>query len=392
MTVSGATMVARTFEVHKTAHNERAQRQDEIERRLVGQLGERYRDARLVEVSEGSYLIQNRIRLPIFGKNIAPIKRNKDNILKKTYLLEKQSDSKKYVLEKHTRSAGQGESQMLPTDIKQSTDGQPGMNPATTQPIIGTRPGVDTFDSESEQQQIGGSGIQMPIPKISHSGEALANSGQLNTQINEQLHNLNIASKVQSGTSGPLGQVKVDESIVNYVYNKYIDLLQFDKNASIEQILKQEPIASQISAQLVVGPQGTIIQGYSERDIEQAVIDKLYQEEETQDIQNMIAKFYNKFDELHEQSVAQALAKEPNREQLKKEVKYRIPERWTGKFHKYDVVDINIYNQKTGIVQERGKINKQELIEQKEQIEKNVKMNIIKGATLSGDQSLLQSA
>jgi len=72
----------------------------------------------------------------------------------------------------------------------------------------------------------------------------------------------------------------------------------------------------------------------------------------------MIARFYNKFDELHEQSVAQALAKSPNKEQLKKEVKYRIPERWTRKFHKYDIVDINIYNQKTGIQQERGKVNK----------------------------------
>lgn len=58
----------------------------------------------------------------------------------------------------------------------------------------------------------------------------------------------------------------------------------------------------------------------------------------------MIAKFYNKFDELHESSVNQALALSPNKQQMKKEVKYRIPERWTKKFHKYDIVDINIYN------------------------------------------------
>ena len=80
-------------------------------------------------------------------------------------------------------------------------------------------------------------------------------------------------------------------------------MLQQDKNASIEQILREEPIVTQIQAQLVVGPNGSIVSGYTERDIEQAVIDKLYQEEETQDIQQMIAKFYNKFDELHEQSV-----------------------------------------------------------------------------------------
>ena len=79
----------------------------------------------------------------------------------------------------------------------------------------------------------------------------------------------------------------------------------------------------------------------------------------------MIAKFYNKFDELHEQSVNQALAKSPNKEQLRNEVKYRIPERWTKRFHKYDIVDINIYNQKAGIKQERGKIN----------VEQKVKVN-----------------
>lgn len=53
----GAISAARTFVERKDPHNERAQRQEEIERRLVAQLGERYREARLVEVSEGSYLI-----------------------------------------------------------------------------------------------------------------------------------------------------------------------------------------------------------------------------------------------------------------------------------------------------------------------------------------------
>jgi len=52
---------------------------------------------------------------------------------------------------------------------------------------------------------------------------------------------------------------------------------------------------------LVVGPNGNIIQGFTERDIEQAVIEKLYLDEETA---QMIAKFYNKFFELHQQSVS----------------------------------------------------------------------------------------
>ena len=85
----------------------------------------------------------------------------------------------------------------------------------------------------------------------------------------------------------------------------------------------------------------------------------------------MIAKFYNKFDELHEQSVNVALAKSPNRQQMKNEVKYRIPDRWTKKFHKYDIVDINIYNQKTGIVQERGKVNVAARVDHREQVERD---------------------
>jgi len=44
---------------------------------------------------------------------------------------------------------------------------------------------------------------------------------------------------------------------------------------------------------------------------------------------------------------------------LKNEVKYRIPERWTKKFHKYDIVDINIFNEKSGINDERGRVNKE---------------------------------
>ena len=56
----------------------------------------------------------------------------------------------------------------------------------------------------------------------------------------------------------------------------------------------------------------------------------------------MIAQFYNKFDELHEQSLTQALAKSPNKYMIKNEVKYRIPERWTKNFHKTDVVNMEI--------------------------------------------------
>lgn len=123
---------------------------------------------------------------------------------------------------------------------------------------------------------------------------------------------------------------------------------------------------------MVMGQNGELISGYTERDLEQAVIDKLYQEEETQEIQHMIAKFYDKFDELHEQSVGQTLSKGPNKEQLRNDVKYRIPERWTKKFNKYDVIDINIYNKVSGIVEDRGKVNRPNKAAERNAIQLNI--------------------
>lgn len=89
--------------MYKDAHNERAQRQDEIEKRLVAQLGDRYKDAQLLEVTEGSYLIRNRVKMPIFGISINPIVRTKSSISKRAYLLHKVLNSvnevKKYKLD-----------------------------------------------------------------------------------------------------------------------------------------------------------------------------------------------------------------------------------------------------------------------------------------------------
>jgi len=69
----------------------------------------------------------------------------------------------------------------------------------------------------------------------------------------------------------------------------------------------------------------------------------------------MITQFYSKFDELHDFSVEQALSKSPNKEQIKKEIKYKIPERWTKKFHKYDIVPLHVPN---AISEERGRVNR----------------------------------
>ena len=95
----------------------------------------------------------------------------------------------------------------------------------------------------------------------------------------------------------------------------------------------------------------------SEHEIEVAVFQRLYAEEESADIQQMIAQFYNKFDELHEQSLTQALAKSPNKAMIKNEVKYRIPERWTKGFYKHDVVSMDILKGQS-IPDERGNINR----------------------------------
>ena len=92
----------------------------------------------------------------------------------------------------------------------------------------------------------------------------IINNIQSQNQMDQTL-NLNNTSKdtrlafgVASGTN-VAGQSKVDEQIVNYVYNRYIEMLQQDKNATIEAILREEPIASQIQAQLIMGPGGKIV-------------------------------------------------------------------------------------------------------------------------------------
>ncbi len=48
-----------------------------------------------------------------------------------------------------------------------------------------------------------------------------------------------------------------------------------DKNASIDQVLKEDIVQQHIHQQLELGPRGNIIKGYTEADIERAVIDKL---------------------------------------------------------------------------------------------------------------------
>ena len=50
-------------------------------------MGDRFKNARVLEVSENSYLISNEVRLPILGKGYALLERSKSMITKKAYLL-----------------------------------------------------------------------------------------------------------------------------------------------------------------------------------------------------------------------------------------------------------------------------------------------------------------
>ena len=133
------------------------------------------------------------------------------------------------------------------------------------------------------------------------------------------------------------------------IYERFLGLLDEDKNATIDDVLRQEDVTRVLStAYPLVTPQ----------EVEQAVIERLQAEEESAEIQDMIARFYNKFDELHEQSVQNALARSPNRVQVKNEIKYKIPERWTRKFHKHDIIGRIIAGEQH-LTDERGVVNRQ---------------------------------
>ena len=62
---------------------------------------------------------------------------------------------------------------------------------------------------------------------------------------------------------------------MNYVYNRYIEFLKADKNATIDMVFREEPLASKLRES------NSKDSGLLEREIEQAVIDKFYKEEET---------------------------------------------------------------------------------------------------------------
>jgi hypothetical protein len=81
----------------------------------------------------------------------------------------------------------------------------------------------------------------------------------------------------------------IDVGLIQQVYQNFLNLSAQNPNAQIKDVLRQEPFATYIQEGLL-----------NEKEVERAVYTKIYVEEESQDIQKMIAQFYNKFDELHE--------------------------------------------------------------------------------------------
>ena len=83
--------------------NTREAKQSEVESFLLNQLGERFKHAKLLEVSDGSYLITMDVRLPVFGKALSIEKRDMKSILRDRagYLLKR--DAQKYTTSQRNR-------------------------------------------------------------------------------------------------------------------------------------------------------------------------------------------------------------------------------------------------------------------------------------------------
>lgn len=65
--------------------NDKADNQAVIEKRLIGQLGEPFQHAQLIELSRNSYLISNQVRLPILGQQQPIHERTKESISRKGF-------------------------------------------------------------------------------------------------------------------------------------------------------------------------------------------------------------------------------------------------------------------------------------------------------------------
>eukprot|EP00347_Sterkiella_histriomuscorum_P022188 403331364 len=407
-------------------------RQNEIERHLLGQLGDRFKHAKLMEISENSYLISADIRLPIFGRPFQLIERTKTSISKRGYLLKMHPE---YTSQNRRKQAVQQQDQhpyhthvivnnkdLLGQNLLQQDNVQtsgmknvvyekirikPNTNDLTgnNQSMFPNRKdslGKETLDSESDaqlaiqQQASSYDGILIPF----NQQKMLINqySEEQKSNINVKVPDLNLLPQTQMSSLIQMGNISgvqdrsganqtqniiedsslvmapqnqyinstqqysstqpfqqynqqyiqnsanIEERAINQVYDRYLQILQQENQPPrVDDILREESFAREFSGVQL-----------DEQQIEAAVMERLQAEEESAEIQEMIAKFYNKFDELHEQSVSLALAKSPNKQQVKNEIKYKIPERWTKRFHKHDIIPLTHYTT-SAVNEERGR-------------------------------------
>jgi hypothetical protein len=66
--------------------NNKSENQGVIEKRLVGQLGEPFQHAHLIELSRHSYLISNYVKMPILGVKHQIHERNKESLSRKGFI------------------------------------------------------------------------------------------------------------------------------------------------------------------------------------------------------------------------------------------------------------------------------------------------------------------
>ena len=63
-----------------------------IEKRLVSQLGDRFTHANLIELRPNSYLISQKVRLPVFGQKVQPVERTDETMSRAGFLKMKDQE------------------------------------------------------------------------------------------------------------------------------------------------------------------------------------------------------------------------------------------------------------------------------------------------------------
>ena len=78
-------------------------------------MGDRFKDAKLLEVSENSYLITTEVRLPVFGKSFQLFQRTKSSISTRGHLLT-------HKRKEYTTNREDLPLRMIPGDLSVSND------------------------------------------------------------------------------------------------------------------------------------------------------------------------------------------------------------------------------------------------------------------------------